>query len=298
MQDLRHEDVPRAHRHASLPVAARLRIHALAAAAPGVENAIDAGFANEQADHHFVAPIQSGRLAPEIAGETRGTDGARRQPGLGGKITGSDAIAQMHQRHRHGAARRQFQVDRAQAQDDAFAPPRMPRVARTGALAQFAEDRLVAALPFDGADGDLVDGQPGGFRDPALARFQTIGEVGVTAGRCRRRGGQQVGNCRLHLARGENEVAGGGHRQAGADREFRTADGDAQPMHHAPATGKVGQARARAVVILFEREGVGTQELAVEVMQAGQWARLLDEGDAVLDADLDGLAGDFVFAHD
>jgi len=133
---------------------------------------------------------------------------------------------------------------------------------------------------------------------PGLARFQTIGKVGVAARRRRRGGGQQVGNCRLHLARGENEVARGGHRQAGADSELRAADGDAQPMHHAPATGKVGQARARAVVVLFEREGVGAQELAVEVMQTGQWARLLDEGDAVLDADLDGLAGDFVFAHD
>ena len=46
------------------------------------------------------------------------------------------------------------------------------------------------------------------------------------------------------------------------------------------------------------REGVGAQELPIEVMQAGQWARLLDEGDAVFDADLDGLTGDFVFTHD
>ena len=178
LQDLRDEHVPRPHRHAALPVAARLRVHALAPPAPGVDHAVDAGFARQQPDDDLVASIKRGGLAPDVARQAAAGYGVPGQPRLRGEIGRSDAIAQVNRRGLHGRADRQLQTDRPQPQHHAFAPERMTRIRRASALAKLSVYRLIAAQPFDRSDGDLVDRQRRRFLDARFRRLEAVGEVG------------------------------------------------------------------------------------------------------------------------
>ena len=77
LQDLRDEHGPGPHRHAPLPVAARLGVHAFTPAAPGVDDPRAAALTHQQADDDLVAAIQCRAAAPHVTGQARGRDLAR-----------------------------------------------------------------------------------------------------------------------------------------------------------------------------------------------------------------------------